>query len=66
MNPELIPRPGVLFWLTPTKSPDEFWVNLDTHGCGYAIGRVMLRHDGTWQVFLGADTHGYAQTPSGA
>ena len=27
---------------------------------------VMLRHDGTWQVFLGAETHGTRRPPSGA
>jgi len=63
VNPDLIPRPGVLFSLAPTSAPDEFWVNMDTHGTGMVIGRVMLRHDGTWQVFLGQETRGYAEGP---
>jgi hypothetical protein len=52
MNPDLIPQPGILFHLTPANAPDEFWVNMDTRGCGYVIGRVMLRRDGTWRVYM--------------
>jgi hypothetical protein len=63
VNPDLIPQPGVLFSLAPSTAPDEFWVNMDTHGVGGAIGRVMLRHDGTWQIFLGQAKCGYAENP---
>jgi hypothetical protein len=32
-------------------------------GTGMTIGRVTLRHDGTWQVFLGQAKCGYAEDP---
>ena len=52
MNPELIPRPGVLFHLSPRAAPDEFWVNLDTYGAGHVIGWVMRRDAGRWDVHI--------------
>jgi hypothetical protein len=62
-NPDLIPQPGVVFSLATTGSPDEYWVEMNTHGAGTVIGRVMLRHDGTWQAFLRQATCGYAEDP---
>jgi hypothetical protein len=50
MNPELIPRPGVLFHLSSRAEPDEFWVNADTYGVGHVIGWVARREAGRWEV----------------
>lgn len=61
LNPDLIPVPGVLFALVPTGAPDEYRVDMDTGGAGAGIGRVMLRPDGTWGVWVGQEPCGYAE-----
>jgi hypothetical protein len=52
VNPELIPRPGVLFHLSPRTEPDEFWVNSGTYGIGQVIGWVARRDDERWDVHI--------------
>jgi hypothetical protein len=61
MNPDLIPQPGVLFHLTPSGTQGESWVNLDTRGTGFVIGRVTRNADGTWCAWSGDEPCGDAQ-----
>jgi hypothetical protein len=65
MNPELIPRPGVLFHLSPGVN-GESWVNLDTRGVGYAIGRVTPNTDGTYRAWIGQESCGDSPDEDGA
>jgi hypothetical protein len=66
IDPDLLPVPGVLFALVPTGAPDEYRVDMDTRGAGVAIGRVMLRHDGSWGIYTGQQSCGYAEDPEAA
>lgn len=45
--------PRAVVYLEPTGAPDEWHVLLNRGAGGVTIGRIMLRHDHTWQVLDG-------------
>ncbi|AZM47856.1 hypothetical protein DMB38_20525 [Streptomyces sp. WAC 06738] len=62
LNPELLPKHGVLISLEPING-DDFLVDLNTRGAGSGIGYLQQRDDGTYDTRLGSIHVGIATTP---
>ncbi|MFF1693067.1 hypothetical protein ACFVXC_05495 [Streptomyces sp. NPDC058257] len=62
LNPELLPKHGVLISLVPINDGD-FLVDLNTRGVGSGIGYLQQRDDGRFDVRVGHNSVGSADTP---
>ncbi|WP_030894330.1 hypothetical protein [Streptomyces sp. NRRL F-5053] len=62
LNPELLPKHGVLISLEPING-NNFLVALDTRGAGSGIGYLQQRDDGTYDTRVGFTQVGIADTP---
>ncbi|PNE43391.1 hypothetical protein [Streptomyces noursei] len=63
LNPDLLPKSGVLVSLMPMKDSGDFLVNLDTRGAGTGIGYLQQRDDGRFDVRVGHKSIGIAPKP---
>ncbi|MFE5853160.1 hypothetical protein ACFQ61_08060 [Streptomyces sp. NPDC056500] len=62
LNPELLPKHGVLISLVPINDGD-FLVDLNTRGVGKTIGYLQRRDDDRYDVRVGHISVGSADTP---
>ncbi|MEW1922199.1 hypothetical protein [Streptomyces sp. NPDC088360] len=62
LNPELLPKHGVLVSLVPINDGD-FLVDLNTRGVGSGIGYLQQRADGRYDVRVGPRSVGTADEP---